>query len=79
MPNAVSGSEETQYYMDYSKLVSIYQELEKTTKRLEKTYIISEFLKKASGEFLQETILLLQGKVFPDYDERKIGVASRMV
>ena len=65
--------------MDYKKLVDVYQELEKTTKRLEKTFIISEFLKTVPEANLQETVLLLQGKVFPDWDERKIGVASRLV
>jgi len=31
--------------MEYSKLVEVYEQLNKTTKRLEKTHIISEFLK----------------------------------
>ncbi|MBR9692037.1 DNA ligase, partial [Candidatus Woesearchaeota archaeon] len=65
--------------MKYSDLVKIYEELEKTTKRLEKTSIISEFLKTLSETALKETILLLQGRVFPQWDERKIGVASRLV
>ena len=65
--------------MDYKKLVQTYEELEKTTKRLEKTFIISKFLKTISEENLKPTVLLLQGKVFSQSDERKIGVASRLV
>ena len=65
--------------MEYIKLVDVYQKLESTTKRLEKTFIISEFLKTIKEENLQLTILLLQGKVFPQWDERKTGVASRLV
>jgi DNA ligase-1 len=65
--------------MEYSKLVDVYQKLEETSKRLEKTFIISEFLKKIPEENLEKTILLLQGKVFPNWDDRKIGVASRLV
>jgi DNA ligase-1 len=65
--------------MEYIKLVEVYQKLEATTKRLEKTYIISEFLKAVPEENLQQTILLLQGLVFPVWDERKIGVAARLV
>jgi DNA ligase-1 len=65
--------------MDYIKLVDVYQKLESTTKRLEKTFIISEFLKTIPEDSLQETILLLQGLVFPNWDERKIGVAARLV
>jgi DNA ligase-1 len=65
--------------MEYIKLVEVYQKLEATTKRLEKTYIISEFLKAVPEENLQQTILLLQGLVFPVWDERKIGVAASLV
>ena len=65
--------------MEYTQLVDIYQELESTTKRLEKTFIISKFLKNIKEDEIEQTILLLQGKVFPNWDDRKIGVASRMV
>lgn len=65
--------------MDYIKLVEVYEQLEQTTKRLEKTFIIRDFLKDIPEEDIEQTILLLQGKVFPPWDDRKIGVASRMV
>ncbi len=65
--------------MRYSKLTALYEKLEATTKRLEKTYLISEFLKQANKEDLEIVMLLLQGRVFPEYDENKIGVASKLV
>jgi len=65
--------------MKYEELVEIYEKLESTTKRLEKTFIISKFLKKISKEDLSVNVLLIQGKVFPNWDERKIGVASRLI
>ena len=65
--------------MKYSELVEIYSELEKTAKRLEKTDNITELLRKANPEELHELALLLQGRVFPDYDERKIGFATKLV
>jgi len=65
--------------MDYIQLVEVYQRLESTTKRLEKTFIISEFLKVIPEDELSHTVLLLQGLVFPNWDERKIGVAARLV
>ncbi len=65
--------------MEYKKLVEIYQELENTSKRLHKTYIISRLLKDADRQSLPLVILLLQGKVFPAWDEHKIGVSSRYV
>ena len=65
--------------MNYSELVKVYLELEKTTKRLEKTDIISNFLKHVNKDEIQYVIHLLQGKVFADYDPRKIGMSSRLV
>lgn len=65
--------------MKYSKLVEVYENLEKTTKRLEKTKIISELFKNLNSNDLQHVVLLLQGKVFPSWDSRKIGVASKTI
>ncbi len=65
--------------MDYSKLVETYEKLEKTTKRLEKTKIISRLLKETPENLLDKIIYLLQGKVFPKWDERKTGMSSRLV
>ena len=65
--------------MDYFKLVEVYEELNKTTKRLEKTHIISEFLKDVSAEDMGQVMLLLEGRVFPSYDPREIGIAARLM
>jgi len=65
--------------MQYSKLVDVYEKLEATTKRLEHTHIISKFLKDLSIEDLGTTILLLEGRVFPRWDEREMGMASKMM
>ena len=65
--------------MEYSKLVELYEKLESTTKRLVKTKDISEFIKDVPGEDLGRIVLLVQGRIFPAWDERKIGVASRLV
>lgn len=64
--------------MDYSKLVEVYEELEATTKKLEKTLILSKFLQKVSEKDLKQIMYLLQGSVFPKWDERKIGMSSRL-
>ena len=64
--------------MEYSELVKAYVAIEKTTKRLEKTYILADLLKKTPDSNLKEVILLLQGKVFPTWDERKIGISSQI-
>jgi DNA ligase-1 len=65
--------------MKYSELVEVYEQLEKTPKRLEKTEIISGLLKKTPVEDLPIIMLLIEGRLFPKWDEREIGVASRLV
>jgi DNA ligase-1 len=65
--------------MNYIELTKVYESLEATSKRLEKTWIISRFLKKTEAKDLSLITLLLQGRVFPSWDESKIGVAARMV
>ena len=64
--------------MKYSELVEIYEQLGSTSKRLEKTEHLSEFLKKAYTD-IEEVVLLLQGRIFPAWDEREIGVAAQLM
>jgi len=65
--------------MEYLKLVKIYKELESTTKKLEKTKIISDFIKHISKDELNHIIYLIQGRVFPRGQDKKIGMSSRLV
>ncbi len=65
--------------MQYSKLIKLYEKLNSTTKRLDKTYFIAEFLKDCKKEELDIVMPLLQAKVFPPWDERKIGVSDKYV
>jgi len=65
--------------MQYSKLVGVYEKLESASKRLEKTFLISELLKNVPESEIQHIVLLLQGKIFPIWDESKIGVAARLI
>lgn len=59
-------------------MAELYEELEKTTKRLEKTRILSEFLKKLKHEKDKDLIYLLKGRIFADYDEREIGISNKL-
>ncbi len=63
--------------MHYSRLVEIYEKLDATTKRLEQTDILSEFLKEVDADDLGTTILLLEGRIFPRWDEREVGIAAK--
>lgn len=62
--------------MKYAELVGVYERLEGTAKRLEKTAILSEFLKNVSDE---KVLLLVQGRVFPNWDPRELGVAAKLL
>jgi len=63
--------------MYYEELVKIYSELGKTTKRLEKVDILSEFLKKVDE--INKVVSLLQGKVYADWEDLKLGVSERLI
>ncbi len=65
--------------MDYSELAEVYDHLESTSKRLEKTWIVSRLLKRTGKEDLPQITLLLQGRIFPQWYEGKIGVAAKTV
>lgn len=65
--------------MDYADLVKIYTGLESTSKRLEKTNILSTALKDLSSDEIRQVIYLLQGTVFPPWSPQKVGVAERLV
>ena len=52
--------------MKYQELVDVYEALESTTKRLEKTEIISNFLKELDSQTTEKVGLLILGVVFPD-------------
>lgn len=65
--------------MNYSELAQIYDQLESTSKRLEKTWIISRLLQKTKEEDIDKIVLLIQGRVFPAWDDTKIGISERSV
>ena len=64
--------------MLYLELCQLYAKLESTSKRLEKTEILSEFLKKIKHEKNKEIIYLLKGRIFPDYEERETGISTQL-
>src|SRR3989338_342550 len=67
--------------MKYKELAEFYEEASATTKRLEKTAILEKFLKKIanSGKETDKDILyLLLGDIYPEYDERRIGISTQL-
>jgi DNA ligase-1 len=63
--------------MRYQKLAELYEELSSTTKRLEKIDILSKFLKHLS-EKDKDVLYLLLGDIYPEYDERRIGISNQL-
>jgi DNA ligase 1 len=63
--------------MQYNEFVKVYEALDSTTKRLEKTEILAKFLKRLEKH--EEWSYLLSGRVFPDYDEREFGISTQLV
>lgn len=65
--------------MDYEKLVEVYEYLEKTPARLKKTDAIAELLRDTPTDVLPKVALLLQGKVFPSWSEKEVGIADLLM
>jgi len=63
--------------MKYSKLAEFYGEVSSTTKRLEKIEILSKFLKTLK-ESDSDILYLIEGNIYPDYDERKTGISNQL-
>ena len=63
--------------MDYSKICEVYSALESTSKGLEKTDILADFLGSIREE--PKLIYLLQGRLFADYDNRELGISHQLI
>jgi DNA ligase 1 len=63
--------------MRYIKLAELYNSLSSTTKRLEKTEILSKFLKELSDSD-RGVMYLLLGDIYPEYNLKKIGISSQL-
>jgi len=64
--------------MLYSELVKVYEALESTSKRLEKTHILAEFFKKISKKEARDMAYLAKGKVLPDWAQEELGISSQL-
>ncbi len=63
--------------MRYKLLANLYDKLDSTTKRLEKIDILSKFLEDLD-EKDEDILYLLEGNIYPDYDERRIGISNQI-
>lgn len=63
--------------MRYQKLAELYDATSATTKRLEKIKILSKFLEHL-GDSDRDVMYLLMGDIYPEYDERRIGISNQL-
>ncbi|MTK63383.1 MAG: ATP-dependent DNA ligase [Methanobacterium sp.] len=66
----------------YIKMVEVYEELDSTTKRLEKTAILAKFFNEIGNEdseLLPVVTLLSLGRVFPTWSEEELGIGSKLL
>jgi len=65
--------------MFYSRLADTYEELEKTPAKLRKSGIIAGLLKETDSKEMGMVVLLLQGKVFPVWSDKELGIANLLM
>ncbi len=68
--------------MSYNEMVNIYEALDSTTKRLEKTTILAEFFAKIGEndpKLLPIVTLLSLGRVFPTWSEEELGIGTKLL
>ncbi|MDP3034894.1 MAG: ATP-dependent DNA ligase [Methanobacteriaceae archaeon] len=65
--------------MKYERLVDVYQSLDSTTKRLEKTEILSDFFSDIHPQLLPIVTLMALGRVFPVWSEEELGIGSKLL
>ena len=64
--------------MKYAIIADAYEKIEATTKRLEMTDLLVELLKNTPKEIIDKVVYLTQGKIYPDFVSREIGVAEKL-
>lgn len=68
--------------LSYMKLVETYEKIAETSSRLEKRDIIAEFLryiKENDSDITYDITLLLQGKIFPPWSEKEMGISTQLI
>lgn len=64
--------------MEFIVLAKHLNLLEASSKRLDKIEIITDLLKKTPLESYEATLLLLEGRVYPVWSDKKLGVAKKI-
>jgi DNA ligase-1 len=64
--------------MKYALMADAYEKIEATTKRLEMTDHLVEFLRNTPASIIDKVAYLTQGKLYPDFKGIEIGIAEKL-
>jgi len=62
----------------YLSVAEAYENIENTTKRLEMTDYLVDFLRKTPKDIIDKVVYLTQGKLYPDFLGIEIGIAEKL-
>ncbi len=65
--------------MEFQELATQLESIEAEDSRLAKTWHTAELLRQSNDDELPVLLIFLQSKVFPPYDDRDVGLASKSV
>jgi len=65
--------------LKFIELVTVFEKIDATTKRLEMTSLLVDLIKKTPPEEIRRVVYLLQGKLYPDYEGIELGLAEKLL
>ncbi len=65
--------------MRYQELAETYNELEEESSTLQKTEILSGLFRKASQDEIEMVALLINGRVFPNWSQKKLDFGKQLI
>ena len=65
--------------MKYEIISTLFDKMEKTSKRLELIDLLVELFKNTSDNFIQKLVYLIQGELGPKFEGLEIGIADKLV
>jgi DNA ligase-1 len=67
------------YWLKFLELVTIFEKIDATTKRLEMTSLLVDLIKETSADEIRKVVYLLQGKLYPDFEGVELGLAEKLL
>ena len=65
--------------MKYEIISTLFDKMEKTSKRLELTDLLVELFKSTPDNFIHKLVYLIQGELGPKFEGIEIGISDKLV